>query len=903
MPEVDTGHCIKDSVFIDPCMGSGHILVYAFDVLMQIYESAGYGQRDAARSILENNLYGLDIDDRAFQMAYFAIMMKARQYNRRILNGEYMPNVYSIQESNGINRDQLKYFGAGLNEFEKNNAITQMNGLLDTFRDAKEYGSILSVGQYDWDLLNRFVSNIEAIGQMSMYTVGLDDTAEELKQMVAQGKVLAQKYHVTTTNPPYMGVGNVGGKLYDFVCTQYEPFKQDMYCVLVKRAHDLTRLDGFQAMITQQSFMFNSRFEKMRDWIIPSCTLKNLVYLDTGAFEEISGEKVRTCAFVFSKKKIDRYKSFFVDLRNAEDAAAKETKYINVCQSLSSEMLYTASMDAFRTIDGSCFSYWLSEKTMEILDSKEKVGKYAETRHGLVTGNGDLFMRLWHEVSFIDISFDNSKHYRWFPYNKGGSFRRWYGNREYIVDWQNDGQRIKNYRDDKGNIKSSNYNEGYNFRENISWSDIRSGKIAFRYTPEGALFDTSGPSMIMKNSAKTYDLLGFLNTKVMQKLIDVFCTGLHYATGAVERIPLLHFESVDVDKIVQTCINISKSDWDSFEASWEFECHPLVKISLGRGHWSANNSTIKECFQVWSDECDRRFEQLKSNEEELNRIFIDIYGLQDELTPDVEDKDITVRRADLQRDIRSLLSYAVGCMFGRYSIGSTGLIFAGGDWDEGSYVHFKPDADNIIPISDEEYLEDDIVSRLCTFLKLAFGEGTLEENLDYIAKALGKKGDSSREIIRNYFLNDFFKDHCQTYSVTGSGRRPIYWLFDSGKQNGFKALIYLHRYNADTIGDLRIDYLHRMQRVYESEISRMQDMIDHSTNTREVAQATKRREKLTKQLKECREYDEKLAHLALSRIELDLDDGVKKNYRKLQTANDGKYYEVLADSKNIMAKE
>jgi len=287
----------------------------------------------------------------------------------------------------------------------------------------------------------------------------------------------------------------------------------------------------------------------------------------------------------------------------------------------------------------------------------------------------------------------------------------------------------------------------------------------------------------------------------------------------------------------------------------------------------------------------------------LNRIFIDIYGLQDELTPEVEDKDVTVRRADLQRDIRSLLSYAVGCMFGRYSLSSFGLAYAGGDWNEGKYGQLKPDIDNIIPVSDEEYLEDDIVSRLCIFLRVAFGDGTLEENLDYIAKALGNKGNSSREIIRNYFLNDFFKDHCQIYSVTGSGKRPIYWLFDSGKQNGFKALIYLHRYNADTIGNIRIDYLHRMQRVYESEISRMQDMIDHSTNAREVAQATKRREKLTKQLKECREYDEKLAHLALSRIELDLDDGVKKNYRKIQTANDGKFYEVLADSKNIMAKE
>ena len=888
---------------IDPCMGSGHILIYAFDVLMQIYESAGYSQRDAARSILENNLYGLDIDDRAFQLAYFAVMMKARQYNRRILNGEHKPNVYSIQESNGIDRNQLKFFGEGLSETEKKRAIEQMTGLLDTFKDAKEYGSILTVDSYDWELLGRFVSKGEMLGQMSMDTVGLEDTAEKLKQLLAQGKVLAQKYYATITNPPYIGVGNVGGRLYDFVCEQYEEFKQDMYCVLVKKSYELTSVYGFQAMITQQSFMNNSRFKKMRDWIISSCSLKNLVYLDTGAFEEVKGEKVRTCAFIFLKGKIERYKNYFVDLSDAEDYVSKERNYIYTCHNLSDKSLYAASLDAFRTIEDSCFSYKISEKIMKVLGFQEKIEKYAETRHGLVTGNGDLFMRLWFEVSFDQVCFRNDTGRRWFPYNKGGSFRRWYGNREYIVDWENDGQHIKSYRDVNGNIKSSNYNEGYIFRENITWSDIRSGKISFRYTPEGALFDTSGPSMIMKRPEEKYRLLGFLNTKVMQELIDVFCTGLHYATGAVERIPTSQLESLDIDYIVQSCMQISKSDWDSFETSWDFERHPLINKGLSSNPWNGNNVTLEACFRAWSDECDRRFEALKANEEELNRIFIDIYGLQDELTPEVEDKDVTVRRADLQRDIKSLLSYAVGCMFGRYSLDVEGLTYAGGEWDSSKYQSFIPDADNIIPITDEEYLEDDIVSRLCEFLKVVYGEQTLEENLDFIAKALGNKGDSSREIIRNYFLNDFFKDHCQTYSVTGSGKRPIYWLFDSGKNNGFKALIYLHRYNADTIGNLRIDYLHRMQRIYESEVSRMQDMIDHSTNAREVAQATKRREKLTKQLKECREYDEKLAHLALSRIELDLDDGVKKNYRKIQTANDDKFYEVLADSVNIMSKE
>lgn len=433
-------------------------------------------------------------------------------------------------------------------------------------------------------------------------------------------------------------------------------------------------------------------------------------------------------------------------------------------------------------------------------------------------------------------------------------------------------------------------------------------------------------------------VLAYVNSKVFQEILDICCTGLHYQNGVIGKLPCIDSSKApnQVIGMTENCIQISRADWDSFETSWDFKKHPLLR----------NVSTISEAFAQWQAECNDRFNQLKANEEELNRIFIDIYGLQDELTPEVEDKDVTVRKADLQRDIKSLLSYAVGCMFGRYSLDRPGLVFAGGnfdavywrykgqaaldengdpieggyagislaeyhypkfhdtdDWETATWLSYEPDADNVIPITDEEYLDDDIVSRLCAWLKAVYGADTLEANLDYIAKVLGNKGSTSREIIRNYFLNDFFKDHCQTYSVTGSGKRPIYWLFDSGKQNGFKALVYLHRYTPDTIGNLRIDYLHKMQRVYESEINRMQDMMDHSENAREVAAASKRKDKLAKQLKECREYDEKISHLALSRIELDLDDGVKVNYRKLQTAQDGKFYEVLADSKNIMVKE
>ena len=888
----------EDIKVIDPCMGSGHILVYAFDVLMQIYESAGYGQRDAARSILENNLYGLDIDDRAFQMAYFAVMMKARKYNRRILNGEYKPNVYSIQESNEIDRNQLKYFGAGLNEFEKNNAITQMTGLLDTFKDAKEYGSILAVDQYDWDLLDRFVSNTEAIGQLSMYTVGLDDAAEKLKQLIALGKALAQKYEVAITNPPYMNAASMNNVLAEYVKKNYPNSKADMFGVFIEKCLQMLSKNGYMSMITQHAWMFLTSFEKLRI-SIQTDDLVNMIHLGTRAFEEIGGEVVQTTAFVFRKSLVDRYSSSFVRLVSYGSQDLKEQEFFN------SQNRYRSNTRSYEVLPNRVYAYWISDEFMSVFE-RPSFSDYGSSCIGMRTGDNERFLRLWEEIDYTKLGLDyhsaeeaEESCKKWFPYCKGGSFRKWYGNNDYVVNWEKNGFEIKEntkrvypYLGDNLGWKISN--EQFYFQRGLTWSGVGASIFGVRSYPDGMIFD-SGANSFFVNDQNNYEYFaGLMNTNLVDEIIKIINPTINTGCGVIASLPAIIDESKKntVRELVDTCIKISKEDWDSFERSWDFKKHPLLR-----------NKLIESSFADWKIKADRRFETLKDNERELNQLFAEIYGVSGELCPAVIDDNVTVSKANLDREIRSLISYAVGCMFGRYSLDKDGLVFAGGEWDEGKYVAFKPDRDNVIPITDEEYLEDDIVSRFCAFLKIAFGEETLEENLNFIAKCLGNKGDSSRDIIRNYFLNDFFKDHCQTYSVTGSGKRPIYWLFDSGKQNGFKALIYLHRYNADTIGNLRIDYLHRMQRIYESEISRMQDMINHSTSSREVAQATKRREKLTKQLKESREYDEKLAHLALSRIELDLDDGVKKNYRKIQTANDGKFYEVLADSKNIMAKE
>ena len=935
----------EDIKLIDPCMGSGHILVYAFDVLMQIYTSVGYSEREAARCILEHNIYGLDIDDRAQQLAYFAVMMKARQYNRRILNGENTCHVYSIQESNNVNRDHLKYFGAGLSDLEKNLAKMQIEGLLDTLIDAKEYGSILEVEDYNWELLRRFVTDLDVAGQISMDSFGIEDTVEQLLKLIDIGETMAQKYWVTVTNPPYAGTSNLSAKVNNFVKKYYPDSKSDLFAVFIERCHAMTKKNGFQAMITQQAWMFINSYMKLRGSIF-AFDIVNMAHFGAKSFEDIGGEVVQTTSCVLRTAKTNSYIGVYERIVDELSPKDNESTFI------SHKKQYYACQENFTMINGSPIAYWLPKSVFQDFDTSDSIKDNFFSCYGLLTGHDEGYIFYWQEVDFTDVSFDsvsvenfieNAKKYA--PICKGGNYRKWNGNRELIVRYDNVGiSGMAKYPKYASNGASQYFKEG------ITWAEVCLGRLSVRFMPSGNIFSLKGPCMFHENENELMKILAYLNTKVVSYFVGILNPTISCGTGVLNRLPIKKLDELK-PQIAKENIQLSKADWDSFETSWDFIEHPLVRLS--KGLWDGTNVAcmmdyyygelpkascpLDISWLLWQGECNERFKKLKSNEEELNRIFIDIYGLQDELTPEVEDKDVTVRKADLQRDIKSLLSYAVGCMFGRYSLDKEGLILAGQSFDTcfvqasniaagtsitgASSLHrqpgslylktdnglkkcsFEPDMDNVIPITDEEYLYDDIVTRLCDWLKVVYGEDTLEANLDFIAKALGNKGNTSREIIRNYFLNDFFKDHCQTYSVTGSGKRPIYWLFDSGKQNGFKALIYLHRYTSDTIGNLRVDYLHRIQRIYESEIDRMQDMIDHSANAREAAAAAKRKDKLTKQLKECRDYDEKIGHLALSRVELDLDDGVKVNYRKLQTAYDGEFYEVLADSKNIMVKK
>ncbi|MCD8370056.1 MAG: BREX-1 system adenine-specific DNA-methyltransferase PglX [Clostridiales bacterium] len=860
----------EDIRVIDPCMGSGHILVYAFDVLMQIYESQGYTQRDAAQSILQCNLYGLDIDERAAQLAYFAVMMKARQYDRRIFSRGIQPHVYAIVESNGLSR-----------LWSKDNK--EMQDLFDAMQGSKEYGSILTAPALDYGSLREFAQNkVANIEQFDLESNDLQDQLSQVLALIDVSEVLAGQYQAVVTNPPYMGSGGMGTKLGKYVKDNYPDSKNDLFAVFIERCGKMTVQNGYQAMITQHAWMFLSSFEKLRGKLLQKDTV-NMAHLGSRAFEEIGGEVVQTTSFVLCNSHIADYKGTYCRLIEPTTQQGKENMF------LAEENRYTAQQSNFSKIPGSPVAYWVPINMLNQF-AEDKVGNHFNARVGLLTTNNDRFLRFFWEVSVDRICFDafddfsaKESHKKWFPHNKGGSFRKWAGNQDYVVDWENNGQRIKEtaiakYPYLNGNPGFVLHDDGYYFHENVSWAEIAMSKLAFRYFPKGFTFNVKGMSAFPIEGSDLMQILAYANSNVANYFAKIINPSISFGVNSFNNLPY-HGGNENVSIIANENVTLSKTDWDAFETSWDFVCHPLVRPA----------SALSAAFATWQDECSTRFAQLKANEEELNRIFIDIYGLQDELTPDVEDKDVTVRLADKTRDVKSLLTYAVGCMFGRYSLDADGLAYAGGEWDASKYSSFIPDRDNVIPITDEEYLEDDIISRLCQWLKVVYGEDTLEQNLDFIASALGNKGDTSREIIRNYFLKDFYTDHCKIYQ-----KRPIYWLFDSGKQNGFKALIYLHRYNADTIGNLRIDYLHRMQRVYESESNRMQDTIDHSGNAREVAQATKRKEKLQKQLKECREYDEKISHLALARIELDLDDGVKVNYEKVQTARDGKKYSVLA---------
>lgn len=836
----------EDILCIDPCSGSGHILTYMFDVLVQIYEAYGVDTRTAVASIVENNIYGLDIDDRAAQLAYFSVMMKACQYDKRFLRRNVQPHVYAIVESNHVDPNVVEFFCNGNAKLK-----VAIENIIKELHDAKEYGSIINATHQDWDALYTRFEEIENERVLSIYT----EAALGLKTMVYVAEALAKKYDVIVTNPPYLGSSRFDAMLDKYVKSHYPDVKADLSMIMFKKMLSCQlKENGFISFITTSSWMFLSSFEKLRVMMFENASIDSLVDFGTELFEGKVGHNP-IVAWVNRKSRLNgkivavRLVDYCYSQRNLKKTEFFEERNRHVAQ-----------QNNFSKMPGSPVAYWLSDKVFELYEDSQTMEMCAHPKVGMQTSNNDKYLRLWFEVNYNEFN-GNSFGLKWIKYLKGGAYRKWYGNLEYLLFYNND----KNYILQQKNARVLDLD--FLQKKKCTWTDLTSGNNSFRLAPDDTFYDISGHCFFPAENDQLW-LLGYANSVVFSMLKTVFNSTFHCQVGDVAKIvvPILNASQQEyITGVSKTNVELSKDDWDSFETSWDFKQHPLLrKVPI-----------IAEAFNQWQDECNDRFDQLKGDEEELNRIFIDIYGLQDELNPKVEDKDVTVRKADLKRDIKSFISYAVGCMFGRYSLDVDGLAYAGGEWDDSKYSTFAADEDNIIPISDDEYFEDDIVGRFVKFVEVVYGVDTLQENLKFIADALGGKGHP-KDVIRNYFMNSFYADHCKTYQ-----KRPIYWMFDSGKKNGFKCLIYMHRYQPDTIARIRTDYVHEQQARYRTAIADLEARIANAS-TSERVKLNKQLKTLNDQATEIHAYEEKIHHLADQMISIDLDDGVKKNYAIFQ---------------------
>lgn len=849
--------------FIDPCCGSGHILVYAFEIYYQIYLQNGYKKNEIPEMILKNNLYGLDIDDRAGQLSILSIILKAREYDKNIFNKEIVRNlnILSIQESNLISESLLDNISS---ENNRKNA----EYLIDKFKNAKEIGSLLTIEDNDYNKLEE-----EIVNNTTIFGIEL---REKLLPIIKVANILNLKYNIVVTNPPYMNTTSMNNNLKNYITERYPDFKYDLFSAFIVRNSYLSNANGYMGFMTPYVWMFISSYEKLRRYIIDKLNISSLIQLEYSALEEAT---VPICTFVLNKKNGEKGNYFrLTDFKGG--MTVQENKYLEINEK-KNECWYKTNTENFKKIPGSPIVYWASESYFNIFKESAILKTDGDTRQGMATSDNNRFLRYWYEVENKKLGFNMKNaeealksQKKWFPYNKGGYFRKWYGNMDYVINYENDGYEVKEYAKSLYNsvtrtIKSiSEY-----FKESISWSKISSGSIAFRYYPNGFIFDVAGCCIFYKDKKTMYYQNAFLNTNVAGSILSMISPTLNYEAGHIAILPIIKDEK-NLDNIIELVkenIKISKDDWDSFETSWDFVKHPLLKPM-------SKVSTIRDSIANWNTYTYQQRSLLKHNEEELNKIFIDIYGLNNELTPEVDDKDITIRKEDKVRDIKSFISYAVGCMFGRYSLDEEGLVYAGGDFDIDRYKTFKADNDNIIPITDEAYFGDDIVERFKEFIKTVYGDNTFNENMNFIAEALGKKGtETSEETIRRYFVNDFFNDHVKMYQ-----KRPIYWLLDSGKKNGFKALIYMHRYNENLIPKARLDYLHRVQTTYEKLLSDVNYKLTTDLSMIDKKEAKNRQTDLIAKLQEIKEYDEKIAHIANQRISIDLDDGVKVNYEKFK---------------------
>ena len=795
--------------------------------------------------------------------------MKLRQYNRRALTSNIELKIYDVPETNEINIDSFEILFNQLNS----NDIQSVNNLIKLFDNGNDLGSLVTGLDIDYSGLLDTLNSLEK-HQLSFE---LSPLIDYVKSLLKVSKLLVMKYHTVITNPPYMGSSRMNKVLSDFAKKNYPDSKADLFSMFIERWNKSTFDGGYNCMVTMQSWMFLSSFEKMRTNLLNKYTISNLMHMENNVMGIAFGTAVTIIRNVHLPEFVGTYHQI-----KTQDAAGK----IPTSVPISGNRYNRTNQANFDKIPGSPVAYWASNRVFDIFNKNKLLSDFAYPRLGMATANNDLFLRRWYETSLNNINFnslstDDSQNSgdMWFPYNKGGNYRKWYGNNEYIVNWKNNGLDIRNYKDTQGKVKSHNYNLDFIFKPGITWNALTSGNFSSRKTESGFLFDNAGSTMFLKNNDNLNYLQGLLSTPIVSSMLNYINPTLNFQPGSLARLPIVLTDKSAVDSISKTNVKISKDDWDSFETSWDFKSHPLLN-HIADDKRTEVNGELENAFGIWKNETQDRFNQLKSNEEELNKIFIDLYGLQDELTPEVADKDVSVRLADEERDIKSFLSYFVGVVFGRYSLDIEGLAFAGGDWDESKYNSFVPNDDNLIMLNDKRYFDDkrDIINRLKEFLIVTFGEDSLKENLHYIASVIGKKADNDEDSIRRYFVENFFKDHKQMYQ-----KRPIYWEFSSGKANGFKALMYLHRYDENELAMIRTNYLHPLQGKYEAQLDQMSQLVETESVTKEKKKLEKDITHVTKQLAEIRKYDVVIQHIANEKILLDLDDGVVENYKKLQS--------------------
>lgn len=844
-------YSIEDLKVIDPAMGSGHILSYIFDVLIQIYESEGYSRRDAATKIVEHNLYGLDIDNRAYQLGYFEVLMKYREYNRRAFRSNKNIHVLSIPSSVELNGIDIK---SVLTSYFNKETVNSIENLIQSFTYGKDEGSLLKIKEnINFKLIKDILDDPRIIS-----SIELQHIFKYVKLFYKAAKILNQQYEIIVTNPPYMGSSRMNKELSSFAKKNFKNSKSDLFAMFLEGWNGHLASQGYCAMVTMQSWMFLSSFEKMRKQLLKKYTISNLMHMENDVMGIAFGTAVTITHLPYDSEFKGTYhqiKMMDVKEHKINNLPVKENRYSQISQS------------NFDKIPGSPIAYWASENLINDFTDNPTINNFAFSDGQILTGNNSLYLRKFWEVSANTIS-PNSK---WVLHAKGGDFRRWYGNIDTVLKW--DKYSILHYKDNK--IARFPKKEIL-FRAGITWSLISSStKKAMRLLTSNTTFNKAAATILFNDDDLIDYFLGFLNTKVAEDILNIENPTLNTNIRDILNAPI-NINSViknKVEKFVINNIKISKIDWDAFETSWDFQKSPLL---------TQDAASLHQAYNSWSNEALTRFNQLKSNEEELNRIFINLYGLQDELTPEEDDKEVSVRKADQLRDIKAFLSYFIGCVFGRYSLDQGGLVYAGGDWDDSKYATFKPNKENIILLTDRQYFDDDrdIIVRLKEFLTKTFDPETLTENMDFIAQTLEPKkferGTSAEDIIRTYFLNDFYKDHAKIYQ-----KRPIYWEFNSGKNKGFKALMYLHRYNTEQLPMVR-HYLHELQPAMNDLIEVDQNLLDQETTASAKSKYRKTIATLNKQMNEIMKYDQILDHLSQSPIDLDLDDGVLVNHDKLQ---------------------